>query len=304
MCATPPPADPKTLVDRIRALCSPLRPEPTGYPEDLRRLDNVRAVLFDVYGTLLVSGSGDISVARPRANAPALEDSLAAAGFAVTGEAGERGVRLFLQKIREAHEQRRQEGVEYPEVEVRDIWRDVLSDLIEAGLARGKPGPARVARLAVEYECRTNPIWPMPSAGETLMALHHRGKTLGIVSNAQFYTTLGIEALLGATPEARGFEQSLCAWSYQLLEAKPSVRLFQSPLARLAERYGIMPGDVLYVGNDMLNDIMPAVQAGCKTALFAGDRRSLRLREDDPRCADIRPDAVVTDLRQLARVVP
>jgi hypothetical protein len=35
------------------------------------------------------------------------------------------------------------------------------------------------------------------------------------------------------------------------------------------------------------------------TALFAGDRRSLRLRKDDPSCRLLTPDLVITDLGQL-----
>jgi putative hydrolase of the HAD superfamily len=53
----------------------------------------------------------------------------------------------------------------------------------------------------------------------------------------------------------------------------------------------------------MLNDIYPARKAGFKTALFAGDQRSLRMRSDDPRCRDLTPDLVVTDLGQLIAVI-
>ena len=38
---------------------------------------------------------------------------------------------------------------------------------------------------------------------------------------------------------------------------------------------------------------------GFKTALFAGDGRSLRPRESDDRCRGLSPDLIVTDLRQL-----
>ena len=62
---------------------------------------------------------------------------------------------------------------------------------------------------------------------------------------------------------------------------------------------GVSPHAVLYVGNDMLNDMLPAAAAGFQTALFAGDARSLRLRETDPRCIDVSPDIVLTDLSQL-----
>ena len=43
----------------------------------------------------------------------------------------------------------------------------------------------------------------------------------------------------------------------------------------------------------------PADAVGFQTALFAGDRRSLRLRTEDRRCLDLRPDLVLTDLGQL-----
>jgi putative hydrolase of the HAD superfamily len=56
---------------------------------------------------------------------------------------------------------------------------------------------------------------------------------------------------------------------------------------------------VLFVGNDMLNDIFPAKSLGFQTALFAGDARSLRLRTDDSRCRNLSADIVLTDLEQL-----
>ena len=55
----------------------------------------------------------------------------------------------------------------------------------------------------------------------------------------------------------------------------------------------------LYVGNDMLNDMYPAKNVGFKTGLFAGDARSLRLRENDPQCNNLSVDLVITDLVQL-----
>ena len=53
------------------------------------------------------------------------------------------------------------------------------------------------------------------------------------------------------------------------------------------------------VGNDVRNDLLGARAAGLRTALFAGDARSLRLRRDDPRCAAVCPDLVLTHLSQL-----
>ena len=79
------------------------------------------------------------------------------------------------------------------------------------------------------------------------------------------------------------------------------MRLYEIAVERLASR-GIPPCEALYVGNDMLNDIMPAARLGFRTALFAGDARSLRLREGDPRSgARVEPDVVLASLEQFGR---
>ena len=106
------------------------------------------------------------------------------------------------------------------------------------------------------------------------------------------------ERFLGTTLERRGFDQRLIFFSCDSGHAKPSTFMFQRAKAILSGM-GIPAASVLYVGNDMRNDILPAKAVGFKTALFAGDRRSLRLRESDDRCRDLSPDLIVTDLRQL-----
>ena len=124
---------------------------------------------------------------------------------------------------------------------------------------------------------------------------------MGIVSNAQFYTPIIIEALADRNLEDLGFQSQLCAWSYEIGRAKPSPAVFQGPLDMLRDQ-GIPPEEVLYVGNDRLNDVACASGAGCRTALFAGDSRSLRLREADSR-ADVDPDIIITELSQLGSIL-
>jgi putative hydrolase of the HAD superfamily len=124
------------------------------------------------------------------------------------------------------------------------------------------------------------------------------GIPLGIVSNAQFFTPLLFNAFLGQSHEALGFLPSLCVYSFLEGIAKPSPLLFRKAAGALAA-VGIRAQETLYMGNDMLNDILTAKQAGFRTALFAGDGRSLRLREEDPRCAGLKPDYLIKSLSQL-----
>ena len=121
---------------------------------------------------------------------------------------------------------------------------------------------------------------------------------MGIISNAQFYTPCLFKHFLGADVRTLGFADDLTIYSFKTGRGKPSLYLFQLARAKLQAR-GLKTKRVLFVGNDMLNDIYPAQQVGFQTALFAGDQRSLRLRPDDPRCVNLKPDVVITDLDQL-----
>ena len=121
---------------------------------------------------------------------------------------------------------------------------------------------------------------------------------MGLVSNAQFFTPLLFEWFLGGDTADLGFDSELIILSYQLGCAKPSMALFETA-ARAVNAKGIATDAVLFVGNDVLNDIFPAKQVGFQTALFAGDARSLRLRAEDPRCRNLKADLIVTDLGQL-----
>lgn len=264
-----------------------------------------RAVLFDVYGTLLVSDcKGDLGTEAAIEDAGAFRGALEALGVDCPGEVpAKRGVDIFLSLVEEAHVRLKAQGVERPELDVRETWGEVFRILREEGRVSKALAPDEAERFALEFECRANPTWPMPGAAETLRALRERGFVLGIVSNAQFYTPFVMEALLGGPLEDLGFEADLCAWSYAYRMAKPSTGLFAPVLEALRGRFGIEAEETAYVGNDMLNDVVGAARCGCRTVLFAGDRRSLRLREDVPECAATRPDAVAGSLGQLLQVL-
>lgn len=296
--------DESPLIDRIRTLSRPLLPRPTAVPPKLPRLSGIRAVLLDVYGTMLVSGSGDVGTATAVPSDRAAQAALRDAGFEVLSDAaGARATLLCRERILREREERQCAGTTYPEIEIRDIWAAVLADLVARQQIRGQVTDDTVATVAVAYEVRVNPTWPMPELELTIRGLRKFGLVLAIVSNSQFYTPLLFPAYLNRTVEALGFDLECSSWSYELREGKPSTVLYQRALDRLRARHGLDASQVLYVGNDMLNDIWAASQCGMHTALFAGDARSLRWRENDNRCRTLSPDAVITQLRQLHEIL-
>jgi len=278
------------IPDHLQTWFQPLEPIPTELSAQVPPRLEIDALLFDVYGTLFISGSGDISLARsfdsPDERLAALlkKYDIAIAAHALREQ--------FLASIEKAHARSRDKGIAYPEVQIDSLWQVIT----------GIQDVATVRDFAIEYELLVNPVGPMPHLAELLAACRRAHLAMGIISNAQFFTPLLFDWFLDKPPDKLGFSEDLLFYSWRWGCAKPSEILFAAAARRLADR-GIDRQRVLYIGNDMHNDILPAREIGFRTALFAGDQRSLRLRRDDPRCAALEPDLIVTDLIQLADLI-
>ena len=90
-----------------------------------------------------------------------------------------------------------------------------------------------------------------------------------MISNAQFYTPEAFPALVRQTLAELGFEHDLQFYSYQHGRAKPGLELYRLAAAALQGR-GIPVERVLYVGNDMRNDIAPAAAARLSHGVVRG----------------------------------
>ena len=267
-----------------------LAPIPTSLTPSGTLIPDLRCVLFDIYGTLFISGSGDISLTgQGSSQMETIRLLLNKYGISKTP-------RTLLDELHSAvearHSELRNKGIDFPEVRIDRIWQQVLQ----------ADDHNTVRQFAVEFELISNPVYPMPNLTDLLSICRQRGLLMGIISNAQFYTPYLFKWFLDSDPQGLGFDSDLIFYSYKFEKAKPSAALFEMAAEKLMERK-LPPATVLYLGNDMLNDIYPAKMAGFKTALFAGDKRSLRLRTADPRCRDLTPDLVVTDLEQLIPLI-
>lgn len=269
---------------------TPLEPLPTGLSSEGALRHPVRAVLFDVYGTLFICASGD---------AAGIPENSGRIPKTLSAFAKELDIRIpadelvfeYRKTVEEVYNGLKTRGVDFPEVQIDEIWREIL----------GANDTRKARKFALGFELIVNPVYPMPHLYETISHFSKEPYKTGIISNAQFYTPLTFEYFCGKPPENMGFEPSLVFYSFRWGRAKPSPQLFENAAGGLSD-YKIQPQNVLFVGNDMLTDIVPARAQGFQTALFAGDYRSLRLREDDPRCRNVVPDIRITDLLELTRM--
>jgi putative hydrolase of the HAD superfamily len=264
----------------------PLEPQSTGLKNQGFLKAPVKAVLFDIYGTLFISGSGDVQSAKEKIEPRKLDVLLNSHNL---NRNAEEVISRYFKEIDKAHSQLREAGVDYPEVEIDTIWMKVL-DINSLHFAQ---------RFAVEFESIFNPVWPMPGISELFGFLKNKNILMGIVSNAQFFTPMLFKAFIGFYPEELGFSKDLMYYSFEHKYAKPSTRLYLKAKGVL-ELKSVSAENTLYVGNDMLNDIYPADAVGFQTALFAGDKRSLRLRKNDTGCQKLSPDLIVTVLTDIS----
>jgi putative hydrolase of the HAD superfamily len=272
--------------DLIESYINPLLPIPPEIHPGGKLNRPVKCILFDIYGTLFISDSGDIGVAKTKIKKQCkIQKLIEKCNLSIRPE---NLFQALYACIEEKHAKLRKKGIDFPEIEIDNIWMEVLK-------VANRPS---IQQFSVEFEFIVNPVYPMPHLQEMLAAIKQRHIIMGIISNAQFFTPYLFDWFLGCDLKKLGFHPDLQFLSYELKHAKPSGLLFDMAIEKLRQ-IGIHAPSVLYVGNDMLNDIYPAASAGFQTALFAGDQRSLRLRKNDPRCSHLTPDLVITDLMQL-----
>lgn len=291
----------ETLKERFRTLSKPMTPESTSTEPRLTKLDGIEAIIFDFYGTLFISGVGDIGIDDGKSDAGLMLNALKSVGLEIIDEtAGRRGFKIYNKTVTGQLQDLKASGIIHPEPDIRTVWRNVLNQMYAEDLIRTPTDDNHHTRMAVEFEARMNPIWPMPDLEETLQTLRDRDFKLGIVSNSQFYTPIAFEALTDKTLADHGFDSNLLHWSFEESRKKPDIIFYQHFLEKANKALPeLMPDNYLYVGNDMLKDVYPAHELGMRTALFAGDSRSLKWRGDDSRTRNIEPDLVVTELCQI-----
>ncbi len=279
----------------------PMVPEPTGLEPSPDPVPGIKAVLFDIYGTLLVSASGDVG--ESSYSVRNVLKSFDACGIRIVSVDNELAARMiiseYLRQILE-HNDLKNNNL-HPESDIREVWTEVLRRLENTGVIENSES-IDASKLAFIFELLSNPVYPMPGARKTIDALKKAGFILGVVSNAQFYTprTMNyfLEGKLSEKDTIDAFDPRLQSYSYKLRKAKPDTELYSRLFDGLSEK-GVSPAEVIFVGNDMLNDAYPASKTGFKTAVFAGDKRSLRLRETDERTRGLVPDATITELEQI-----
>jgi HAD superfamily hydrolase (TIGR01509 family) len=200
-------------------------------------LEGVRAVLFDVDGTLYRQ--------TPVRLAMALE--LAALPVAGRGPREVRRIVSCLREYRRAHEELRTARPRHPDVARRQL---------ELAAERSGTTVTFAAQTVADWMCR-QPLKYVrlarrPGIDRLLARLSERGLALGVLSDYD------PRAKLAALGLERYFSIMLCTTDPEIDALKPDPRGF----LRAATVWGVAPGEILYVGDRPEVDAAGARAAG------------------------------------------
>jgi putative hydrolase of the HAD superfamily len=269
---------PKEIQVLLEKNLFPMSPLPVaGINDRSADYSDIKAIFIDLFGTLMISGTGDGDITTVRENHYPVTRILSEMGCTLnSSHFDDRITELLGRKISDQIS----DSSAYAEADILMAWRETINHLSEDRLISWDFSSMDIKKMALAYELTVNPVWPMPGALPFLEKIKNHF-TLGTIVNGQFYTPWIFEYLFHHNLSFFGFQEGLVFMSYETGQVKPSPILYASVMEKMSREYGINPEQVLVVGNDYTNDILPAKNAGFKTALFCGDSRSFR-RSSNP----------------------
>lgn len=292
------------------------KPEPVKAKPHLPRLP-VKAVLWTVYGTLVNILQGELLYEHPKDFVTGLVLEKTISEFNMwnsmsrkPGQPSEYMREIYKKELDMLKMTGGPTGERYPEVLAERVWESIIKKLFQKDYKfdAGTYGSLNEysKKVAYFYHASLQGTACYPGATEALRCVCEAGLVQGVLADAQCFTMTQLRRGLQAEDPAVELDQVLPAemriLSFEHRARKPSETLFKAALATLAKK-GIEPDEVLHVGSHLTRDVGPAKKFGMKTALFAGDKGSLSAIPDQLKDPQLRPDALLTELPQIAQII-
>lgn len=291
---------------------------PTSIPYRVEQLNEVQAVICDIYGTLVNYWCDDFADAEKKDHYLLRAFKKTADYFHFTPyflkinpqEPPEKTLKDFYHGlIALNHEKNLKKGISFPEILIENIWETIIMMLERHGYQPPKPnlGERRdqAKCAAFYYHFYSLPRGLYDGIYATLTHLSSNNILLGIVSNAQFYTPIDLTLFFRDQSNRQIddytelFHPDLLFYSYEQGVAKPNSSLFRKLYDSLYELQ-ILPSQTVFIGNDLSQDIKPAQEAGMLTALFTGDDKSTYQHDNNE---EIIPDIIFDSWPDLTQKI-
>lgn len=291
--------------------------EPSKAKPHVFRMPQLKAITWNIYGTLLAIPGGELYFDHPQKfiMEVALEKTIQEFKMwgSMTRKPGQPYEYMKQMYGNVLHEMSSAPGGMHklPEIPADRLWENILKKLLQKDYKFDASFFGSLneysAKVAYFFHASLQGTVCYPDAVDALRSVTRKSVSQCLLGDAQCFTMLQLQRGL-AKLDAKADLGQLCdpklnALSYQIGYRKPSEPLFRHVLDALKQK-GIGPEQVLHVGSRIEKDIVPARRLGMKTALFAGDAASLQATPDQLKTPASRPDLLLTELSQIAEVLP
>ena len=293
------------------------QPDPAKATPYLKPLTDIKAIAWNVYGTLLRITDGDLLFQHPQAirMEVALDKTIHEFNMwnSMTRKPGkpwEYMQQKYLHALEEQQMASSGRKGDLVEVNSAKLWLKLLGMLDKKDYQYDVSLYGDLEELAEKvayfFHCSLQGVEAAPNARATLLALLSSGFRQALFADAQPFTIAQLVLALreqGPVPSADSlFNSALHTFSYIEGMRKPARTLFLRAMDRF-NKLGLEPAQVLYVSTRVHDDLAHAKSLGMRTALYAAEKLSLQAAPEDMKDPAIKPDRLLTDLAQVRDLV-
>lgn len=305
------------LTERQLRWPAPPKAEPAKATPYLKPLTAIKAVSWNVYGTLLRIADGELLFQHPQAirMEVALDKTIQEFNMwnSMTRKMGQPW-EYMLQKYVHALEEQQMASSgrkgDMVEVNSAKLWLKLIGMLdkkdyqYDTSIYGDLDGLSE--KVAYFFHSALQGVEAAPNAHAALSAVAGGGFRQALFADAQPFTvTQLIKALREQGPVAAPdslFQPALHTFSYLEGVKKPARTMFLRAMDRF-NKLGLEPENVLYISSHVRGDLAIAKSIGIRTALYAAEKIALRADSEDMKDPALKPDRLMTDLAQVRDLI-
>jgi len=249
----------------------------------------IQAVAFDLWETL-ITDTPDLSRQQERLRLTRMEEILRARGFEAVADRIEHAYRALWHRC---HDLYWSSDVDIP------CRRQIEHFLEELELEPASFDEEVLAELEHAYANAALDVLPaiVEGATETLATLKARGLGVGMISNTGRTPGYVLRRILGELGLASSID--VMVFSNEHGECKPRPSIFEE----LRRNLGVAYDELVFVGDNLYVDVHGAQQCGMRAVHFEPPVRGTAVAPAVNHGLEIVPDARVTSLTEVVRVV-
>lgn len=295
----------------------PPQPAPMKATPFTKPLPGIKLVTWEVYGTLLSIDRGRLLHAHPEELRMQIALDKTIHEFHMwysmsrkPGQPWEYMLRQYMAVLEELKMAGTKRKGDIPEVNSARVWYKLLDRLQRNEYTYDEDLYGDLDDLAVKvayfFHANLQGVAAAAHARETLMRLSSAGIRQGLLADGQPFTIAQLLMSLRQQGQVLSINElltsSFVTVSHQIGFRKPSPTLFERA-AEVCSTADIHPEEVLHVSHRLKDDLAMARRVGFRTALFAADANTCSITKEDVRDPKLKPDRLITDVRQVAEIV-